>query len=106
MIPAFANHVPHLMIALDPSIAVVSAREARARLRTGTPAIEINPHTASSRSSQESISAQPNSLVVTTFLLNPGEEEIVGRQIRKVLTDPKSVGTYTPRPPKVIGEEE
>jgi uncharacterized pyridoxal phosphate-dependent enzyme len=104
MIPAFANHVPHLMITLDPSIVAVSAREARARLRTGTPAIEINPHTASSRSSQ-GVPAQPNSLVVTTFLLNPGEEEIVGGQIRKVLTDPKSVGTYTPRSAKVNDEE-
>jgi L-seryl-tRNA(Ser) seleniumtransferase len=97
MVPPFANHVPHLMITLDPAVAGVSAREARARLRTGTPAIEINPHTASSRSSQ-GVPAQPNSLVVTTFLLNPGEEAIVGQQIRKVLTDPKSIGTYTPRP--------
>jgi seryl-tRNA(Sec) selenium transferase len=96
MVPPFANHVPHLMITLDPAVVPVSAREARVRLRTGTPAIEINPHTASSRSSQ-GVPAQPNSLVVTTFLLNPGEEAVVGRQIRKVLTDPKSVGVYTPQ---------
>jgi L-seryl-tRNA(Ser) seleniumtransferase len=95
MVPPFANHVPHLMIALDPAVVAISAREARARLRTGNPAIEINPHTASSRSSQ-GVPAEPNSLVVTTFLLNPGEEAIVGRQIRKVLTDPKSVGSSTP----------
>jgi L-seryl-tRNA(Ser) seleniumtransferase len=95
MVPAFANHVPHLMIALDPAIVAVSVHEARARLRTGTPAIEINPHTASSESSQ-GVPPQPNALVVTTFLLNPGEETIVGRQIRRVLTDPKSVGTYSP----------
>jgi L-seryl-tRNA(Ser) seleniumtransferase len=91
MVPAFANHVPHLMITLDPGIVAIKAHEAREKLRTGTPAIEINPHTASTESSQ-GVPAEPNSLVVTTFLLNPGEEAIVGRQIRKVLTDPKSVG--------------
>jgi uncharacterized pyridoxal phosphate-dependent enzyme len=96
MLPAFANHVPHLMITLDPAIASITAREAKVRLQRGTPAIEINPHTASSESSQ-GVPAQPNSLVVTTFLLNPGEEVIVGRQIRNVLTDPKSVGTYGPK---------
>ncbi|HUK48576.1 MAG TPA: hypothetical protein VLW06_13325, partial [Terriglobales bacterium] len=59
--------------------------------------IEVNPHTASTTSSQ-GVPAQPNALVVTTFLLNPGEEVIVGRQIRKVLKNPKSVGTYPPPP--------
>jgi len=97
MVPAFANHVPHLMIEFDPAKIGASARELTGRLASATPAIELNPHSASTRPSQ-GVPAQPNALVVTTFLLNPGEERTVGSQIRKALKDPKSVGTYTPRP--------
>jgi L-seryl-tRNA(Ser) seleniumtransferase len=95
MVPAFANHVPHLMINFDPDVIGASARELRARLRTATPCIELNPHTGSMRPSQ-GVPAQPNALVVTTFLINPGEELVLGRQIRAVLKNPKSIGTYTP----------
>jgi L-seryl-tRNA(Ser) seleniumtransferase len=93
MVPELANHVPHLMINFDPNVVGASARELQVRLRTATPSIELNPHTASTSPSQ-GVPAQPNALVVTTFLLNPGEESIVGRQIRKVLKNAKSVGTY------------
>ena len=97
MVPELANHVPHLMIHFDPNVIGASAREIQVRLRTATPSIELNPHTASTKPSQ-GVPAQPNALVVTTFLINPGEESIVGRQIRRVLKQPKSVGTY-PVPP-------
>ena len=97
MLPELANHVPHLMINFDPNVIGASARELRVRLRTATPSIELNPHTASTSPSQ-GVPAQPNALVATTFLLNPGEEIILGRQLRKVLKYPKSVGTY-PSPP-------
>lgn len=102
MVPAFANHVPHLMITFDPDLIGASARELRSRLRTATPSIELNPHTGSTRASQ-GVPAQPNSLVVTTFLINPGEEVIVGRQIRAVLKNPKSVGTYAQASPSNAG---
>jgi L-seryl-tRNA(Ser) seleniumtransferase len=97
MVPELANHVPHLMINFDPDVVGASARELKVRLRTATPCIEINPHTGS-KSSSQGVPAQPNALVLTTFLLNPGEEFIVGRQIRKLLKNPKSVGTYPPPP--------
>lgn len=97
MVPELANHVPHLMINFDPNVIGASARELRVRLRTATPCIELNPHTGSKRSSQ-GVPAQPNALVVTTFLLNPGEEFTVGQQIQKVLKNPKSVGTFPPPP--------
>lgn len=93
MVPEFANHVPHLMINFDPNVIGASACELGVRLRTATPCIESNPHTGSTSPSQ-GVPAQPNALVITTFLLNPGEEFIVGRQIRKVLKNPKSMGTY------------
>jgi L-seryl-tRNA(Ser) seleniumtransferase len=98
MVPDLANHVPHLMINFDPDVIGASARELQVRLRTTTPCIELNPHTGSTTPSQ-GVPAQPNALVVTTFLLNPGEEFIVGRQIRKALKNPKSVGTYPPPSP-------
>ncbi len=101
MVPEVANHVPHLMINFDPDLIGASARELRVRLRTATPCIELNPHTGSTRPSQ-GVPAQPNALVVTTFLLNPGEEYIVARQIRKALKNPKSVGTYPPPPPPAV----
>jgi len=97
MVPELANHVPHLMIHFDPGVIGASARELQVRLRTATPSIELNPHTGSTSPSQ-GVPAQPNSLVLTTFLLNPGEEFIVGRQVLKVLKNPKSVGTYPPQP--------
>lgn len=100
MVPELANHVPHLMINFDPNVIGASARELRVRLRTATPAIELNPHTGSTRASQ-GVPAQPNALVGTTFLLNPGEEVSVGRQIRSVLKNPKSLGTY-PAPPSAM----
>jgi uncharacterized pyridoxal phosphate-dependent enzyme len=96
MVPELANHVPHLMINFDPEVIGASACELRIRLRTATPCIELNPHTASTTSSQ-GVPAQPNALVVTTFLLNPGEEFIVGRQIQRALKNPKSVGIYPPQ---------
>jgi hypothetical protein len=95
IVPELANHVPHLIINFDPEIIGASSRELKVRLRTATPCIEINPHTGSKTPSQ-GVPAQPDALVVTTFLLNPGEEIVVGRQIRKVLKSPKSVGTYPP----------
>lgn len=101
LVPELANHVPHLMIHFDPEVIGASARELRVRLRTASPCIELNPHTGSQQPSQ-GVPAQPNALVVTTFLLNPGEEEIVARQIRKVLQDPKSVGTYPPPQSAVV----
>ena len=100
MLPELANHVPHLMISFNPDAIGASAHELRVRLRTATPSIELNPHTGSKRPSQ-GVPAQPNALVVTTFLLNPGEEVTVGRQIRRVLKNPKSLGTY-PAPPSAM----
>jgi hypothetical protein len=100
MVPELANHVPHLMINFDPDVIGASASELGVRLRSATPSVESNPHTGSMSPSQ-GVPAQPNALVVTTFLLNPGEEFIVGRQIRKVLKNPKSVGTYPPPPSSI-----
>ncbi len=95
VVPEVANHIPHLVLTYQPAILKITPRQARQRLLTGTPVIELNPHTGSGRASQ-GVPALPNSLVLTTWMLQPGEEGIVGRQIRKVLTKPESVGHLPP----------
>jgi L-seryl-tRNA(Ser) seleniumtransferase len=95
IVPAIANHYPQLVIEFDPAVIGASPLEIKTRLATATPAIEINPHTGSTRASQ-GVDPQPNALVVTAMLLFPGQDEIVGRQIRSVLKNPKSMGTFDP----------
>jgi uncharacterized pyridoxal phosphate-dependent enzyme len=98
IVPATANHFPQLVIEFDPAVIGASALELKARLATATPAIEINPHTGSTRASQ-GVDPEPNALVVAALLLFPGQDAIVGGQIRNVLKNPKSMGTYDPTAP-------
>jgi L-seryl-tRNA(Ser) seleniumtransferase len=95
IVPAVANHYPQLVVEFDPKVIGASPREIRARLASGDPAIEINPHTGATKASQ-GVDPMPNALVVTAMLLFPGQDKIVGEQIRKTLKNPKSVGTYDP----------
>ena len=95
MVGPLSNHVPHLIIDFDPAVIGASAKEIKARLATGTPAIEINPQTGNETPDQD-LPAMPNSLVIYVYLLRSGDEAIVGQQIRKVLKNPKSVGTSDP----------
>jgi L-seryl-tRNA(Ser) seleniumtransferase len=92
IVAPLSNHVPHLIIDFDPAVVGASAHELRVRLATATPAIEINPQTGSATPNQD-LPAMPNALVIYLYLLRPGDEAIVGQQIRKVLKSPKSVGT-------------
>ncbi len=98
IVPEIANHFPQLVIEFDPAVIGASPRELKARLASGSPAIELNPHTGATRSSQ-GVPPEPNALVVVALLLFPGQDAIVGQQIRNVLKSPKSVGTYDPSAP-------
>ncbi len=98
MIPPAENQVPHLILTYDPAVVGVTPREVSARLRTDTPRIFLNEYTGAARNNQ-GLPEATNSLIVEMWMLQPGHEVIVGRQIHKVLTNPKSVGQYTPRPP-------
>lgn len=95
LVAPLSNHVPHLIIDFDPAVIGASAKEIKARLATGTPAIEINPQTGNETPNQD-LPAMPNSLVIYVYLLRSGDEAIVGQQIRKVLKNPKSVGSSDP----------
>ena len=94
----YSNHVPHLIIDFDPAVIGASPRELMKRLASGTPAIEINPQSGATKANQD-LPPLPNSLVIYVYLLHPGQEQIVGRQIRNVLKNPKAVGAYDPSAP-------
>jgi L-seryl-tRNA(Ser) seleniumtransferase len=85
LIPPIANHVPHLVIRYDQQRVKVSPREVANRLREGIPSIELNPATGSTEASA-GIPSDPNKIVVGVWMLEPGEDLIVGRRLRDVLT--------------------
>ena len=86
-IPEVANHVPHLMLTFDPAVVGITPKQVQERLRQGSPSIELNPATGTS-GRLGSLSTE-NTIVVGTWMLQPGEAEIVGRELRTALMHPK-----------------
>ncbi len=84
VVPRIANHVPHLLIRFDPSVTGCSTAEIMTRLREGKPSIELNPNTG--KPPNQGIPSNANTLVVGVWMLQPGEDVIVGRRIREALT--------------------
>lgn len=84
LIPPIANHVPHLLIRYDEERIKIPAREVAKQLRMGTPSIELNPATGSTEGSA-GIPRDPNKIVVGVWMLEPGEDLIVGLRLRDVL---------------------
>lgn len=82
VIPKIANHVPHLLIRFDPAVTGISTQQIVERLRAGKPSIELNPNTG--HPPNQGIPSDANTLVVGVWMLQPGEDEIVGRRIREV----------------------
>lgn len=70
-VPDIANHVPSLNISWDEEKVKTTPNDVRQALRDGHPSIE----TVGGR----------ESVNITTWMLNPGEERIVARRIREVL---------------------
>ncbi len=83
VVPKIANHVPHLLIRFDPAVAGISTTEVVAALRAGSPSIELNPNTG--HGPNQGIPSDANTLVVGVWMLQPGEDEIVGKRIRAAL---------------------
>jgi len=71
-VPEVANHVPHVRISWDAAVTRLTANEAVTALRAGEPSI-------GSRS-------EGNALVIGVWMMQPGEEKIVARRLREVLT--------------------
>lgn len=72
-VPPIANHTPSLVISWDDSINITQ-RELREKLRDGSPSIELR-------------GSGDNTLHLTVFMLQPGEEEIVADRIREELNN-------------------
>jgi len=71
-VPEIANAVPHLRITWDEAARHQSAAEVVRKLQEGEPSIELRP-------------GAQKGIEVAVWMLQPGEEQIVARQIRKVL---------------------
>jgi L-seryl-tRNA(Ser) seleniumtransferase len=84
VVPRIANHVPHLLIRFDPAVTGITTGQIVDTLRKGTPSIELNPNTG--QKPNQGIPADANTLVVGVWMLQPGEDAIVGQRIRAALT--------------------
>ena len=84
-IPPVANHIPHLVIRYDPARVKKSPREVAEILRTGSPAIELNPSTGH-KSGTAGLPSDENTIVVGVWMLEPGEDLIVARRLHEVLS--------------------
>ena len=83
-IPEVANHVPHLLITYDQNRVKISAMDVKHRLKHGTPSIELNPSTGGAPASA-GLPGGPNTIVVGVWMLQPGEEKIVGKRLQEEL---------------------
>jgi L-seryl-tRNA(Ser) seleniumtransferase len=83
VVPKIANHVPHLLIRFDPAVTGVTTQQIVTALREQQPSIELNPNTG--RKPNQGIPADANTLVVGVWMLQPGEDAIVGQRIRAAL---------------------
>jgi L-seryl-tRNA(Ser) seleniumtransferase len=72
-VPNIANHTPHLKISWDQSVVKINPLDVKKQLLEGEPSIEVTPTTTKEQ------------LVVTVWMLKPGEAEIVGKRIQQVL---------------------
>jgi len=84
--PEVANHVPHLILAYDPAVVGITPLQVQQRLRRGRPQIELNPATGTS--GRLGTHSNQNTIVVGTWMMQPGEAEVVGRQLHAALSHP------------------
>jgi L-seryl-tRNA(Ser) seleniumtransferase len=83
-IPPVANHVPHLLVTYDPVRIRTTGLEVMQKMREGKPRIELNPGTGGGPASA-GLPGGVNTIIVGVWMLQPGEDLIVGRRLREVL---------------------
>ena len=83
-VPPVANVVPHLVIRYDSNRVRKTPLEVLQALREGTPSIELNPATGR-KSGSAGLPNAEDAIVVGVWMLQPGEDLIVGRHLREVL---------------------
>jgi L-seryl-tRNA(Ser) seleniumtransferase len=79
-----ANAVPHLLIRYNQKRVKVAPLEVAKELRKGTPSIELNPLTG--QKAGGGLTNDENTIVVGVWMLQPGEELVVARRLREVLS--------------------
>jgi L-seryl-tRNA(Ser) seleniumtransferase len=84
VVPPLANAVPHLVIRYDQTRVRKTPLEVAQALREGTPSIELNPSTGR-RGGSAGLPNTENALLVGVWMLQPGEDLLVGRHLREVL---------------------
>jgi uncharacterized pyridoxal phosphate-dependent enzyme len=72
IVPPVANHTPTLNLSWDKSKVKVNRNEFQDRLRRGDPSIEV-------------MGGKGDSIVITAFMLKPGQEKIVAARIQEEL---------------------
>jgi L-seryl-tRNA(Ser) seleniumtransferase len=72
-VPEIANHVPSLKVSWDQSKIKMNGNDVREKLRMGHPSIQTV--------------GDKDSLGITTWMLNPGEERIVATRIKEILSE-------------------
>ncbi len=85
VVPPAANHVPHLLLRYDQARIKITPLEVARQLREGIPSIELNPATGR-REGSAGLPSDENMIVVGVWMLEPGEELIVARRLREVLS--------------------
>ena len=83
-VPPVANAVPHLVMRYDTNRVRKTPLEVAQILREGSPSIELNPSTGHKPASA-GLPGGEDMIVVGVWMLQPGEDEIVGRRLREVL---------------------
>jgi len=83
-VPEVANHVPHLLITYDQNRVKTTGAEVMKKMREGNPRIELNPSTGGPPASA-GLPGGPNTIVVGVWMLQPGEENVVGKRLGEVL---------------------
>jgi L-seryl-tRNA(Ser) seleniumtransferase len=85
VVPPLANAVPHLVIRYDQTKVRMAPLEVAQTLRAGTPAIELNPSTGR-RGGSAGLPNTENAILIGVWMLQPGEDLIVARHLREVLS--------------------
>ena len=88
-IPEVANHVPHLLLRYDQKRVKIAPLDVAEQLRKGDPSIELNPSTGTKEGSS-GLHSDENTIVVGVWMLQPGEDMIVAKRLRELLS--KAIG--------------
>jgi len=79
-----ANAVPHLLVHCDQNRVKIAPTDVAAELRRGNPSIELNPGTGERNA--VGLPSDESTIIVGVWMLEPGEDAIVGKRLREVLS--------------------